>query len=121
MKKRILAVEDEKDILEILEFILNDSGYEIKTSLTARNIFKDVEEFHPDLILLDIMIYDKDGREICKALKMNNSTKNIPVVMVSAHPDIENTIGKEVGANDYVAKPFDIDFLLQKIENQLAA
>ncbi len=118
MAKRILAIEDEIDILEILEYILIDSGHEVFGSQTGDDVFGKIEEFHPDLILLDIMIYDRDGRDICRALKNNESTKNIPVIMVSAHPDVVNTIEK-AGANDYVPKPFDINKLLQKIERQL--
>ena len=118
MGKRILAVEDEEDILEILQYILEDSGYDVCGSQTAEGIFEKIEEFNPDLILLDIMIFGRDGREVCLALKNNERTKNIPVIMVSAHPDVVNTIEK-VGANDFVPKPFDINKLLEKIECQL--
>ena len=67
------------------------------------------------------MIFDKDGREICRQLKASEKTKNIPVVIVSAHPNVEQSVDEEIGADDFVPKPFDINFLLGKIERQLAA
>lgn len=120
MQKKILAIEDEKDILEIIEFILENSGYLVKGSLTFEKIFEKIEEFKPDLILLDIMVFDQDGRLICQAIKENELTKNIPVIMVSAHPDIINTI-KNAGADDFIGKPFDIDKLVEKVEKQIGS
>ena len=82
MAKRILAVEDERDILECLDIILSSSGYLVETSLTGLNIEQKILDFNPDLILLDIMLGSIDGREICRAIKTNRETRHIPVIMV---------------------------------------
>jgi len=83
-------------------------------------VFKKIDECVPDLILLDVMLAGLDGREICKKIKSTESTKNIPVIMVSATPAVNQTV-RDFGANDFVAKPFDIFQLLNKIEHQLAS
>ncbi|WP_423149314.1 response regulator [Rubrolithibacter danxiaensis] len=120
MDKLILAIEDEYDIREILEFLLTDSGYKVVTFSTGEDVVNKINQIHPDLILLDIMLGNFDGREICREIKRNAETKNIPVIMVSAHPDIENTL-VEFGADDFIPKPFDIYNLLSRVERQLAA
>ncbi|WP_423147846.1 response regulator transcription factor [Rubrolithibacter danxiaensis] len=120
MAKRILVVEDDQDILYLIEFLLTQEGYEVITSLTGLGIVEQIENEHPDLILLDIMLPGIDGRDICRDIKRNAKTKEIPVVMMSAHVDISRTI-RDVGADDFIAKPFDIYNLLGRIERQLIA
>ena len=116
--KKILVVDDEPDILEFLRIVLQEEGYTVMT--TDKGDY--VETLHnaslPDLILLDVLLSGKDGREIVKSLKRQEKTKHIPVIMLSAHPSAEQTSG-EAGAEDFIAKPFDIDFLLKKIERYL--
>jgi DNA-binding response OmpR family regulator len=120
MANKILVVDDDTFILDALEELLQYSGYEVYTTPKGDEVFEQVEKNSPDLILLDIMLSGKDGRDICKLLKSNEKTKNIPVIMVSAHPSASDAI-KDVGANDIVSKPFDIHNLLSKIELQLSA
>ncbi len=112
--RRILVVDDEQDILEFLQIILQEEGYEVTTS----NKGEYLEQLHngglPHLILVDVLLSGKDGREIVKYLKSQEETKNIPVIMFSAHPSAEQT-ARLAGADDFVAKPFDIDLLLEKI------
>lgn len=118
MARKILVVDDDTFILDALEELLQYSGYEVFTTPKGDDVFNEVEKNSPDLILLDIMLSGTDGRDICKRLKSNERTKNIPVIMVSAHPSAQDAI-KDVGANDIVSKPFDIHNLLSKIQLQL--
>lgn len=112
--KKILVVDDDPDILEFLQVILEEEGYQVVTSEKGEYL----EQLHngglPDFILLDVLLSGKDGREIVKYLKQQTETKCIPVMMFSAHPSAEQT-AIEAGADDFIAKPFDINNLLTKI------
>ena len=119
--RRILAVDDDHDILEILQFILEDSGYQVDTLSDGRHLMQKINEIHPDLILLDIMLGNLDGRELCKALKNEVTTNNIPVIMISASHTVAKTLDQEGAPNDFLAKPFDIDHLIKKVKAQFAA
>ncbi|MFD0792573.1 PleD family two-component system response regulator [Mucilaginibacter litoreus] len=119
--RRILAVDDDNDILEILQFILEDSGYKVDTLSDGRRLMETITEKNPDLILLDIMLGSVDGRELCRELKKQNNTHDIPVIMISASHNVSNNLNKDDGPNDFIAKPFDINVLLNSIKRQLAA
>jgi DNA-binding response OmpR family regulator len=121
--RRILAVDDNKDILEILQYILEDYGYEVDTLTDGRYLFDRIRQKNPDLILLDIMLGDMDGRELCKEVKTQAETHNIPVILISASHNIDDNIYmQQLGApNDFIAKPFDINVLLNSVQRQLAA
>jgi DNA-binding response OmpR family regulator len=82
--RRILAVDDDHDILEVLQFILEDSGYKVDTLSDGSHLMDTIRDKHPDLILLDIMLGNMDGRELCKEVKRQAATHNIPVIMISA-------------------------------------
>jgi len=117
-QKKILVVDDEPDILEFLQVIMEEEGYTVATTTKG----EDVEKLHdgglPDLILLDVLLSGKDGREIVKRLKQQEETHHIPVIMFSAHPSAEET-ARVAGADDFVAKPFAIDILLNKVARYL--
>lgn len=119
--RRILAVDDDRDILEVLQFILEDSGYKVDTLSDGRQLMDTIKYKHPDLILLDIMLGDMDGRELCKEVKKQADTNRIPVIMISASHNVSNTLNHENGPNDFVAKPFDINVLLDCIRKQLGS
>ena len=119
--RRILVVDDDKDILEIIQFILEDSGYVVETLIDGHFLFERIRNFKPDLIILDIMLGGMDGRELCREVKTNIETYKIPVVMISAShalADINSPICKP---DDFVAKPFDIDALLSCVQRQIVA
>ncbi|TWJ04390.1 response regulator receiver domain-containing protein [Mucilaginibacter frigoritolerans] len=118
---RILAVDDDRDILEVLQFILEDSGYEVDTLMDGRYLFEKIKAHTPDLILLDIMLGNLDGRELCKDVKAKLETTNIPVILVSASHNVANASNNIGAPNAFLAKPFDIDDLLQIIKLQLPA
>lgn len=117
-RKKILVVDDEPDILEFLQIILQEEGYEVMTS--DKGDF--LEQLHngglPNLIIVDVLLSGKDGREIVRLLKSQQETKHIPVIMCSAHPSAEQT-AREAGAEDFIAKPFEIDLLLTRVAAHL--
>lgn len=117
-KKKVLVVDDEADILEFLKVILEDEGYTVVTTDKDDYLEKLQDDTLPDLILLDLLLSGKDGREIVKYLKSNEKTHHIPVIMFSAHPSARE-ITKQAGADDFVAKPFEIDLFLKKVAQYL--
>jgi DNA-binding response OmpR family regulator len=119
--QRILAVDDDRDILDILQLILEDSGYEVDTLADGHFLFEKIRETHPDLIILDVMLGSMDGRELCRTMKANLETHKIPVIMLSASHNISGDLMKNGNPDDFIAKPFDIDELLQTVGKRLAA
>jgi CheY-like chemotaxis protein len=118
-KKKLLVVDDEQDILEFLKVILEDEGYIVVTTDKDDYLEGFNNDTPPDLILLDLLLSGKDGREIVRHLKMQEDTRHIPIIMFSAHPGAQE-ITRQAGADDFVAKPFEIDLLLNKISQYLA-
>ncbi len=115
---RILVVDDDVDILSVMEILLSMKGFEVEVIAKGENTFPRIESFKPDLILLDVLISGFDGRTICKQLKTNENTSHIPIIMFSAHPGAAATIS-DYGADDFIAKPFDVTNLLSKVNAQL--
>lgn len=116
--KKILVVDDEIDILEPLSLILSSSNFQVETVSEGNKILSTVSKFKPDIILLDVLISGTDGREVCKELKKVKSTKDIPVLIISAHPGA-NKNAEESGADGFIAKPFDMEQLLTAINKAL--
>lgn len=112
-QKSILVIDDDPDIAEALQFMLETVGYSVTTSSQGDGIVSNGKAL-PDLILLDILLSGSDGRDICKRLKRDTTARHIPIIMISAHPGVEESV-KAAGAQDFIAKPFDMDDLLQKI------
>ena len=113
--KEIYIVEDDDGIRELIEFLLVSANYSVKTFPTARSFYQSFPQTKPDLFLLDIMLPDGNGLELCKEIKSGEDTGNIPVVLMSAHADIS----RMQGADDFIAKPFDVDELLHRIGKQI--
>ena len=112
----IYAVEDDKNILEIEMFALKNSGYQVEGFECARDFYKKLEEKQPDLALLDIMLPDEDGLEIVAKLRRRPETKKLPIIMVTAKStEIDKVKGLDVGADDYLTKPFSVDELLARL------
>ncbi len=119
--KKILIVDDDDDIRDIIHLILEGEGYEVSELADGHNVDGAVSDFHPDVILLDVMLGDMDGRDICRELKLAPGTEGIPIIMVSASHKQEVLKDGGCRANDYLAKPFDIDVLIQKVGYHAAA
>lgn len=119
---QILAIDDDPDILDAIRFLLEDAGYDVTTAEKGEyaEALTTTGEALPDLIILDVLLSGKDGRLICKQLKAQEQTRHIPVLMISAHPGAERSV-KEVGADAFVAKPFEIATLLRAISRLLDA
>jgi diguanylate cyclase (GGDEF)-like protein len=118
--QRILVVDDEEHIRKIVRFQLERAGYTVDTAEDGIEALKAVDQSHPDLVLLDLMMPNMDGYEVCRRLKSNYQTNHIPIIMVTAKADLENKLqGFEDGANDYIAKPFAITELLVRVKNVL--
>lgn len=109
-------VDDDQDILDIVSMILTEDGYEVRTLSTGEQIFATINRFIPDLVLMDVMLASMDGRLICKDLKQHTETRHIPVILISGTHDLANTLNKHGAPNDFIAKPFDIQTLLDKIK-----
>ncbi len=119
-KTRILAVEDEEDILALLHFNLIKAGYEVEGVGCGEEALQSIAIRHPDLILLDLMLPGIDGLEICRRLREGESTSHIPIIMLTARGEEADVVrGLELGANDYVTKPFSFKILLARIQNVL--
>lgn len=116
-KKTILVADDDPAILDSIQIILEDEGYNVITTVNGETVAKMFEE-QPDLLLLDIWMSGQDGRDICKALKSQDTTRHIPIIMISANKDTEE-MAKISGANDFLSKPFEIDDLLKKVKKHL--
>jgi len=121
MCKRILVLDDDLAILDVLKEILEYSGYDVNTLSRGDAVSEKIQEYHPDLILLDVMLAEQDGREICRHIKQQQDTANIPVILISATHDLSKSLDQKGAPDDFVAKPFDIYHLLDKIEYQLTA
>jgi DNA-binding response OmpR family regulator len=113
-KKKILVADDDEAILDALILILEDAGYEVEATDNGMTI-RDSLSNSPDLLLLDIRMSGWNGRDICRYLKSQEATKHIPIILFSANRDTEK-LAREAGADDFITKPFDIDELLEKIE-----
>lgn len=107
----ILVVDDDQDILDALQFVLEDAGYTVQTSLLGETAEELNASNLPALLIMDVLLSGKDGREICQKLKKQIETKEMPIIMISAHPSASDSI-KQAGADAFLAKPFNINALL---------
>lgn len=120
MKTRILVVDDEPDAVELIEFNLKAAGYEVVTAVEGEEALKKARELLPSLIILDLMLPEVDGLEVCKILRRDPKTSGIPIVMVTAKAaEIDRILGLELGADDYVTKPFSPRELVLRVKRLL--
>ena len=116
----ILAVDDEVHILELISFNLKAAGYHVVTALTGEEALKRCEVEKPSLVLLDIMLPGIDGLEVCRRLKGDRTTSNIPIIMLTARGDeVDKILGLELGADDYITKPFSVRELAARVKSLL--
>ncbi|HVO30874.1 MAG TPA: response regulator [bacterium] len=121
MDARILVVDDEKDLVDLLTYNLSRAGFRTDVAWTGTSALDRLRESPPDLVLLDVMLPDVPGTEVCRRLKADRATADIPVVMLTAKSEeIDRVVGLELGADDYVTKPFSVRELILRIQRLLA-
>ncbi|MEJ2070815.1 MAG: response regulator transcription factor [Syntrophobacterales bacterium] len=119
-KEHILVVEDEEDILELLRYNLTKEGFRVTGVTSGEEALRSAKTLLPDLVLLDLMLLGVDGLEICRLLKQDNRTQHLPVVMVTAKgEEVDIVTGLELGADDYITKPFSPRVLLARVRSVL--
>lgn len=119
-RKKILIVDDEPHIVELVRVCLEDTEYDIVEAYDGEEALVKAREEHPDVILLDIMLPKKDGYEVCRELKTNGDTGDIPIVMLTAKgQEVDKVKGFQSGADSYMTKPFSPLRLLTELEEKL--
>lgn len=109
----VMIADDDPAIADAVAIVLQDDGYTV-TTVVSGDIVAEMRCRKPDLLFLDVRISGQDGREVCRVLKDDETTRRTPIVLLSAHADLA-AIAAEAGADDYLAKPFDLDDLLAKV------
>jgi two-component system phosphate regulon response regulator PhoB len=116
--ERVLIVDDDPDIQHLVSYNLSQAGFDIVTATTGRKALESVQTHPPDLIILDLMLPDVDGVEVCRMLRQRESSRRIPIVMLTARSEeIDRVIGFELGADDYVMKPFSPRELVLRVKS----
>jgi phosphate regulon transcriptional regulator PhoB len=117
VKEKILIVDDEKDIVKMLEYNLKKEGYRTAVAYDGEDALSLASREHPDIILLDLMLPGIDGLEVCKTLKKEEKTASVPIIMLTAKTqEADKVVGLELGADDYVTKPFSVKELLARVK-----
>jgi len=118
--KKIVLIEDDTDLFALLKYNLEKEGFAIAGSQTGKGAVELCRRERPDLIILDIMLPDSDGLEICKGLRNHSESGNVPIIFLTARvSETDRILGLELGANDYIVKPFFIRELVARVKNQL--
>lgn len=117
--KRILVVDDDNDILEVIEEIFTYEGFEVRSLGETNNIFSEISSFSPDVIIIDYILKGINGGEICHQIKVNPYTSKVPVILMSAYPRVFNSLG-DYGCNSFIAKPFDLNEIINRIHNLIS-
>ncbi len=119
-RRRVLAIDDEADILELLRHSLTEAGYDVRTAETGADGLREVETFAPDVVLLDLMLPDLSGIEVCRRIRAANTDPRPALIVLSAKADeIDRVVAFEIGADDYVVKPFSMRELLLRVRARL--
>ena len=119
-KESILIVDDEEDVLELLRYNLDKNGYKVETAVSGEQALRKANSKRPDLIVLDLMLPGIDGLEVCKLLKNGPKTEHIPIIMLTAKgEEVDIVTGLELGADDYVTKPFSPKVLVARVRRIL--
>ncbi|MEA2699622.1 MAG: two-component system, OmpR family, phosphate regulon response regulator PhoB [Myxococcales bacterium] len=114
---RVLVVEDEQDLQDVMDYNLRAAGHDVAVSSRGAPVLSLVQQSPPDLILLDLMLPDMSGLDVCRSLKSNPLSKAIPIIMVTARgAEVDRIVGFELGADDYVVKPFSVRELMLRVQ-----
>lgn len=116
-KKDIYVVDDENNILELISYNLKIEGFNVKTFEASGELFAAIDNTIPDLIILDIMLSEESGLDICRKLKSNDRTSNVPIIFLTAKgEEFDKVLGLELGADDYITKPFSVRELVARVK-----
>src|SRR3990172_10855607 len=116
-KKRILLIEDEEDIAALIKLQAEATGYKLNVEVDGINGYRAIEREKPDLVILDIMLPGQNGLDVCRKIKSNPDLRDVPVIILTAKSEeIDIVLGLELGADDYVAKPFSPKVLFSRIK-----
>lgn len=119
-KHKVLIVDDEPDFVELLQLRLESEGYEVITAAEGKEGLEKAREVNPDVILLDVMMPKMDGYQVCRFLKFDEAYHNIPIIMLTARgQERDKAVGRDVGADAYITKPFENEELLVKMKELL--
>lgn len=119
--KKILIVDDEVDLVETVRFSLEMEGFTVLVSGDGEDALKQARKENPDLIILDIMLPKLDGYKVCRLLKFDERYKHIPILMLTAKTqEKDKALGKEIGADEYITKPFEMDELMEKVTSYVS-
>ena len=122
MDKKILVIEDDPNALRFIEYTLEQEGYQVSSAKDGLEGIKKVQDKHPDLIILDIMLPGLDGYEVCRQLRQKPETSLLPILMLSAKArQDDRNIGLKMGADEYLAKPADPSTIVEKVKTLLAS
>jgi DNA-binding response OmpR family regulator len=118
--KKILVVDDEVDLVETVRFPLEMEGFDVLVSYNGEDALNQARKENPDLIILDLMLPKLDGYKVCRLLKFDERYKHIPILMLTAKTqEKDKTLGMETGADEYITKPFEMDYLMEKVKAYL--
>ena len=116
--ERVLIVDDDPDIQSLISYNLSQAGFQVSTAATGLAALNAIEEYLPDLIVLDIMLPDLEGLEVCRLVRERKKTQRIPIIMLTARTEeIDRVVGFEAGADDYVMKPFSPRELVLRVKS----
>ena len=118
--QKILILDDDQDLLSVVKSLLKKRGFEVFAFADWRKAWENIKKNKPNLILLDVFLKGFDGLDVCKKIKSTYSTRNIPVIMVSSFPNIADTAIYEYGADEFIAKPFEVSEMIKKINGVLS-
>jgi DNA-binding response OmpR family regulator len=114
--KKVLVLDNDEGVLDVMQEALNYEGFKVKIIEETNNIFSVIEDFDPDLIILDYILSGINGGEICHQIKANPKTTDLPVIIMSAYPRVIRSLGY-YGCDDFISKPFDLDDIVRRIKN----
>jgi len=116
--ERVLIVDDDPDILRLVSYNLSQAGFKVTTAASGRTALEAVQKHPPDLMVLDVMLPDIDGLEVCRLLRQRDSSRRLPIIMLTARTEeIDRVVGFELGADDYVMKPFSPRELVLRVKS----
>jgi DNA-binding response OmpR family regulator len=119
MNNRVMVLDDDEDILEIISYLLTEEGYKVLRLNNGANIQDHIRAFAPNLILMDVLLGEQNGIEICRMLKHEPETSELPIILISGTHNLSGSLYLDGAPDDFLAKPFDVDVLLKKVEQRL--